>query len=68
MSEAIITPLRPKAKDPTGAQRQARFRKKRKGVVTAAKSAVAADAPSPAPVAPSPACGEGDRHAGGGSA
>jgi hypothetical protein len=34
MSEAIITPLRPKAKDPTGAQRQARFRKKRKPVVT----------------------------------
>jgi hypothetical protein len=28
-------PLRPKAKDPTGAQRQARFRRKRKSVVTA---------------------------------
>jgi hypothetical protein len=39
MSEAIITSLRPKAKDPTGAQRQARFRKKRKAVVTVVSSA-----------------------------
>jgi hypothetical protein len=30
-----ITALRPKAKDPTGAQRQARFRSKRKSLVTA---------------------------------
>jgi hypothetical protein len=44
MSEAIITPLRPKAKDPTGAQRQARFRKKRKSVVTVPGA-------TPAPVA-----------------
>ena len=29
-----ITELRPKAKDATGAQRQARYRKKRKPVVT----------------------------------
>jgi hypothetical protein len=40
-----ITALRPKAKDPTGAQRQARFRNKRKLVVTARRSA------SPAPIA-----------------
>jgi hypothetical protein len=33
--EANIATLRPKAKDPTGAQRQARFRRKRKSVVTA---------------------------------
>jgi hypothetical protein len=46
MSEAIISPLRPKAKDPTGAQRQARFRKKRKAVVT-----VVSSAPPVAPVA-----------------
>jgi hypothetical protein len=38
-----ITPLRPNAKDPTGAQRQARFRKKRKSVVTVPSA-------SPAPV------------------
>jgi hypothetical protein len=50
MSEAIITPLRPKAKDPTGAQRQARFRKKRKDVITVQRSA-SADTPTPAPVA-----------------
>jgi uncharacterized coiled-coil protein SlyX len=34
MTETNITPLRPKAKDATGAQRQARYRKKRKPVVT----------------------------------
>src|SRR5258708_33658328 len=34
-----ITPLRPKAKDATGAQRQARYRKKRKPVVTPRTSA-----------------------------
>jgi hypothetical protein len=34
MTDNIAT-LRPKAKDPTGAQRQARFRRKRKSVVTA---------------------------------
>ncbi len=34
MTDTNITPLRPKAKDPAGAQRQARFRKKRKPVVT----------------------------------
>jgi hypothetical protein len=39
-----------KAKDPTGAQRQARFRKKRKAVVTVQRSA-SADTPTPAPVA-----------------
>jgi hypothetical protein len=50
MPEVIITPLRPKAKDPTGAQRQARFRNKRKAVVTVQRSA-AADTPSLAPVA-----------------
>jgi hypothetical protein len=51
MSEAIITPLRPKPKDPTGAQRQARFRKKRKAVVTVA-TATAAATPPPMPGAP----------------
>src|SRR5258708_2439810 len=44
-----ITELRPKAKDATGAQRQARYRKKRKPVVTApaisAKPAVALPTP-----------------------
>jgi hypothetical protein len=45
-----ITTLRPKLKDPTGAQRQARFRKKRNGVVTVAKGD-AAGAPTPAQVA-----------------
>jgi hypothetical protein len=39
MSEAIITPLRPKAKDSTGAQRQARFRSKKKRMVTVVASA-----------------------------
>ena len=45
MTETNITELRPKAKDATGAQRQARYRKKRKPVVTvpaiSAKPAVA---------------------------
>jgi hypothetical protein len=41
-----ITALRPKAKDPTGAQRQARYRKKRKPVVT-----VPAISATPAPIA-----------------
>jgi hypothetical protein len=50
MSEAIVTRLRPKPKDPTGARRQARFRRKRKSIVTVAKNAVA-DVSSPAPVA-----------------
>jgi hypothetical protein len=51
MSEVIITPLRPKAKDPTGAQRQARFRKKRKSVVTVA-TGTTAFTPTPMPSAP----------------
>jgi len=63
MSEAVITPMRPKAKDPTGAQRQARFRKKRKAVVTVQRSA-SADTPKPASVAhptasPPPPAGRG---------
>jgi hypothetical protein len=51
-----ITELRPKAKDATGAQRQARYRKKRRGIVT-----VAPDAPQ-APIAhptPPPHAGRG---------
>jgi hypothetical protein len=50
-----ITPLRPKAKDPTGAQRQARYRKKRKGIVTVAASAP--PAPVAHPTAPPPLAG-----------
>jgi hypothetical protein len=48
-----ITELRPKAKDPTGAQRQARYRKKRKPVVTVASAppAVAHPIPTPPPQA-----------------
>jgi len=46
-----ITKLRPKAKDPTGAQRQARFRRKRKSEVTArainGATPAAVTAPSP---------------------
>jgi hypothetical protein len=38
MSDTNITPLRPKAKDATGAQRQAKYRKKRKPVVTVASA------------------------------
>jgi hypothetical protein len=58
MSDATVTELRPspaqgegtrRAKDPTSAQRQARFRKKRKAVVTVASSA------SPATIARSAA-------------
>jgi hypothetical protein len=45
-----ITPLRPKAKDPTGARRQARFRKRRKTEVTVRRSA-SAETPMLAPVA-----------------
>lgn len=51
MSEAIISPLRPKAKDPTGAQRQARFRNKRKTVVTVGRGDSAVT-PMPMPSAP----------------
>jgi hypothetical protein len=51
MTDNIRT-LRPKAKDPTGAQRQARFRSKRKSVVTApapvtVPAAIAHRTPSP---------------------
>jgi hypothetical protein len=48
-----ITELRPKAKDATGAQRQARYRKKRKPVVTVASAppAVAHPIPTPPPQA-----------------
>jgi hypothetical protein len=49
MTDNIRT-LRPKAKDPTGAQRQARFRSKRKSVVTApvtVPAAIASRTPSP---------------------
>jgi hypothetical protein len=50
MSDTNITPLRPKAKDATGAQRQARYRKKRKPVVTVpAISATPAPVPHPTP-------------------
>jgi hypothetical protein len=45
MTETNITELRPKAKDATGAQRQARYRKKRKPIVT-----VPAISATPAPV------------------
>jgi hypothetical protein len=46
-----ITPLRPKGakSDPTSAQRQARFRKKRKGIVTVAPSAPPAPITLPTP-------------------
>jgi hypothetical protein len=52
MTDNIRT-LRPKAKDPTGAQRQARFRRKRKSVVTARaiSGAPAAAVTVPAPIA-----------------
>ena len=50
MSEAVITPMRPKAKDPTGALRQARFRKKRKSLVTVERSS-STTTPTPAPAA-----------------
>jgi hypothetical protein len=50
MTETNITPLRPKAKDATGAQRQARYRKKRKPIVTVpAISATPAPVPHPTP-------------------
>ena len=42
-----ITPLRPKAKDATGAQRQARYRKKRKPVVTVPSAPPAVAHPPP---------------------
>src|SRR6266566_4456422 len=53
MSEAIIKPLRPKAKDATGAMRQQRFRKKRKTIVTVVPDAPPASmaTPSPPPLA-----------------
>jgi hypothetical protein len=45
-----ITELRPKAKDATGAQRAARFRKKRRGIVTVAPSSgTAVGTPIPIP-------------------
>src|SRR5260370_35849533 len=44
-----IMPLRPKAKDATGAQRQARYRKKRKPVVTVASAPPAVAHPIPTP-------------------
>jgi hypothetical protein len=46
-----ITALRPKAKDATGAQRQARLRKKRRGIVTV-PAASAAPAPITLPTLP----------------
>ena len=46
-----ITELRPKAKDATGAQRQARLRKKRRGIVTV-PAASAAPAPITLPTLP----------------
>src|SRR5260370_1022644 len=49
-----IMPLRPKAKDATGAQRQARYRKKRKPVVTVPS---ASPTPVPHPTAPPPHAG-----------
>ena len=51
-----ITELRPKAKDATGAQRQARYRKKRKPVVTV--PAISAT-PAITPPHPPPQKGEG---------
>ena len=44
-----ITALRPKAKDPTGAQRQARLRKKRNRIVTVEPSALPAPITLPIP-------------------
>src|SRR5260370_29079865 len=51
-----ITELRPKPKDPTGAQRQARYRKKRNGIVTvpaisASSATIAHPIPTPPPLA-----------------
>jgi hypothetical protein len=62
MTHTNITPLRPKAKDPTGAQRQARFRKRRKGIVT--ENAICQLPEAPAPVTrltdPPPLAGRGE--------
>jgi hypothetical protein len=49
MSDTNIMPLRPKAKDPTNAQRQARLRRRRKGVVTVETGAPAAPIALPIP-------------------
>src|SRR5258708_16777705 len=58
MSDATVTELRPspakgegtrRPKDPTSAQRQARFRKKRKAVVTVAPDALSAQIANPPP-------------------
>src|SRR5260370_12782874 len=58
MSDATVTELRPspakgegtrRPKDPTSAQRQARFRKKRNAVVTVAPNALSAKIPYPPP-------------------
>ncbi len=58
MSDATVTELRPspakgegtrRPKDPTSAQRQARFRKKRKAVVTVAPDALSAKIANPPP-------------------
>ncbi len=53
-----VTPLRPKAKDATGAQRAARFRKKRRGTVTVPRGA--AVVPPSAPPLPPPQAGRVD--------
>jgi hypothetical protein len=62
MTHTNITPLRPKAKDPTGAQRQARFRKRRKGIVTENAICQLPEAPAPVtrPTAPPPLAGRGE--------
>ena len=49
-----ITPLRPKAKDATGATRQARFRKKRKGIVTVQRGSAVVPPGAPPIAIPTP--------------